>query len=111
MKHFRILEIKKNNKKFYIIQYLKDIIFRLNYWKKLNDKTYFKYEDALGDIKKILKKEDYDNSNFGYHYIDAYKIFKYKDKDVIQETEIKKEIKKEQHQRKINKSIYIPNKK
>ena len=75
MKHFRILEVKGSNK-YYIIQYLKNLVWKLSYWQNLNNKRYKKYEDALGDVKKILKKEDYESKMYGYHYIDAHKIFK-----------------------------------
>ena len=76
MRHFRILEIKSTSNKVYTIQYLKDIVFGLQYWKNFNTKIYNKYEDALVEIKKVLKKEDYETPTIGYHYIDAYKIFK-----------------------------------
>ena len=105
MKHFRILEIKKNNKKTYIIQYLKEFLFNFHIWKKLNNKTYARYEEALSDVKYVIKQEDYDNSKYGYHYVDAYKIFKYKEKDVKPEApEMKNSVKK------VNKSSFIQNK-
>lgn len=109
MKHFRILEIKKKNKKTYIVQYLKPIIFNLYVWKKLNNKSYSKYDEALLDVKKYIKQDDYDNSEYGYHYIDAYKIFKYKDTQEIKSDSIKlkSEVIKNKSS-KINKSVYIP---
>jgi hypothetical protein len=75
MKHYRIIEEKKN-KKIYTIQYLKKFIFGLYYWVSLNKVIYYKYEEALNEVKRILKIEDYENEFLGYHYIDAYKIFK-----------------------------------
>jgi hypothetical protein len=78
MKHFRIIEIKSTDGKSYMIQYLKYIFFELYYWKYFSKKSYNKYEDALIDIKKVIKQEDYETSKIGYHYIDAYKIFKNK---------------------------------
>ena len=89
MKHYRILEKKSINgsttgniieKKQYTIQFSQNFAFGLNYWKNYDNNTYYKYDDALKEIKKIIKQEDYETSEFGYHYIDAYKIFKYKDK-------------------------------
>lgn len=77
MKHYRILEIK-GEKKQYIIQYLNNVFFGLFNWKKLNNTIYNKYEDAFNDVKKIINHNDYETSQLGYHYIDAYKIFKYK---------------------------------
>ena len=75
MKHYRILE-KKGEKKQYIIQYLKKLFFGLFYWKKVNDTIYFKYEEAFNETKQLIEQSDYDGLEFGYHYIDAYKIFK-----------------------------------
>lgn len=79
MKHYRILE-KKGKIKQYTIQYLSNIIFGISYWKNYYDSVqpiiYYKYEDALSTIKKVIVQEDYDAIKYGYHYIDAYKIFK-----------------------------------
>lgn len=99
MRHYRILEIRGKDKKQYVIQYLKKIVFGFFTWKNIDNKNYNKYEDALNDVKKIIKQEDYETSKFGYHYIDAYKIFKNKDL---------KEPRKENHN-KINRSFFIPN--
>ena len=79
MKHYRILEKKKTQKE-YTIQYLKPTFFGLQIWKNLNSKTYYKYDEALTEIKKVIKEEDYETQEFGYHYIDAYKLFKSKSK-------------------------------
>jgi hypothetical protein len=79
MKHYRILE-KKQPQKEYTIQYYKPTFFGIQTWKKLNDKTYYKYDEALTEIKKVIKEEDYETKDFGYHYIDAYKLFKAKSK-------------------------------
>jgi len=79
MKHYRILE-KKQTQKEYTIQYLKPVFFGLYFWKNFNDKTYYKYDEALTEIKKVIKESDYETQNFGYHYIDAYKLFKLKSK-------------------------------
>lgn len=81
MKHYRILE-KKDKDKQYIIQYLKKTFLGLYYWKNANDNIYNKYEEAFNGAKQLLVQEDYDNSEFGYHYIDVYKIFKFKDKPI-----------------------------
>jgi hypothetical protein len=78
MKHYRILEKRVENK-LYVIQYLKKFIFGLYFWKKVDNITYNKYEDALNQVKKIIKQEDYETSEYGYHYVDAYKIFKFKE--------------------------------
>jgi len=75
MKHYRILE-KKGGKKEYTIEYLKSTFFGFYSWKNIDNNLYYKYDDALTEVKKIIKQEDYENSKFGYHYIDAYKIFK-----------------------------------
>lgn len=81
MKHYRILE-KRNISKLgsiYMIQYLKPLFFGLYYWKTIyynSDNMYIKYEDALNQVKNIIKKEDYDTATNVYHYVDAYKIFK-----------------------------------
>ena len=83
MKHYRILE-KKNKSKEYIIQYLKPIFFGFQIWKNIN-KTFSKYDDALNEIKKVIKNEDYDNSTIGYHYVDAYKFFKIKEQKPTKE--------------------------
>lgn len=136
MKHYRILE-KKSDKsaKEYIIQYLKKFIFGLYYWKKLEGSTsYAKYEEAFNFAKKFINQEDYDNSNFGYHYIDAYKIFKTQTKEVQKEV-VQNEAKtkfvpnteqtkpnptfvpkstfvpRQQGDKKINKSVFIPKQK
>ena len=83
MKHYRILERKVINditngigKKEYIIQYLKKFIFGLYYWKKVNGTIYYKYEEAFNEAKKLMLQSDYEDEKYGYHYIDAYKIFK-----------------------------------
>lgn len=95
MKHYRILEIKDDQKQ-YIIQYLKPIFFGLFFWKKVNDTIYYKYDDALIEVKKIIKNEDYNTDYRGYHYIDAYKLFKPKTvKEVIKEVPVIKEVIKE----------------
>jgi hypothetical protein len=126
MKHYRILE-RKGDKKEYIIQYLKKFIFGLYYWKKLEG-TYVKYEEAFNFAKKLINQEDYDNANFGYHYIDAYKIFKTQTKEVQKEiiketpTKTKFVLNTEQSKskstfvprqqsdkdKKVNKSVFIP---
>lgn len=82
MKHFRILEILDNNK-YYTIQYQKSLFFGLHYWKNFDNTKYIKYDDSLNVIKNIINKNDYEKSNVVYHYIDAYKIFKHKDKNSI----------------------------
>lgn len=74
MKHYRILE-KKGETKQYTIQYLSSI-FGLLYWKNLDSKNYSKYDEALTAVKKVIVQEDYETPTVGYHYIDAYKIFK-----------------------------------
>lgn len=83
MKHYRILEKKIINditngvgKKEYIIQYLQKLFFGLYYWKKLNNVKYYKYEEAFNEVKQLINQSDYDNEKFGYHYVDAYKVFK-----------------------------------
>lgn len=88
MKHYRILE-KKGETKQYTIQYSKPLFFGLFYWKTINisedynpeiipdsSKTYNKYDAALTAVKKVIVQEDYETPTVGYHYIDAYKIFK-----------------------------------
>lgn len=75
MKHYRILE-KKGDKKEYTIQYLKKLFFGLYYWKKVNKTIYYKYEEAFNEVKQLISQIDYETLEFGYHYIDAYKIFK-----------------------------------
>jgi len=79
MRHFRILEIKNKNK-YYMIQYQKTLIFGLSMWIKLNNDKYNKYDEALNEVKKIVEPSDYENSELVYHYVDAYKIFKNKNK-------------------------------
>lgn len=76
MKHYRILE--KKNQKEYTIQYL-TTFFGVQIWKKLNSTIHYKYDDALTEIKKVITPEDYEDSEYGYHYIDAYKLFKTKE--------------------------------
>ena len=81
MKHYRILERKDITKlgSIYTIQYSKPLIFGLSYWKTLNisgDYMYNKYDAALTAVKKVITQEDYETPLVGYHYIDAYKIFK-----------------------------------
>lgn len=78
MKHFRILEIKDDIKQ-YVIEYQRQLFFGLSFWKKYNKNKYNKYDDALSEVKKIINDEDYNTPYFGYHYIDAYKLFKSKD--------------------------------
>lgn len=80
MKHFRILEIKGKNKH-YTIQYLKNTFFGLQSWRKLNNVKYNKYDDALTEVKNVINQSDYETSSLGYHYIDAYKIFKQRSKE------------------------------
>jgi len=80
MKHYRILEIKGNEKK-YIIQYLQKFFFGLYSWKNLNSESYRKYEDALLKVKSIIQQSDYQTSLYGFHYVDAYKLFKQRQKD------------------------------
>lgn len=80
MKHYRILE-KKEDIKTYKIQYQKQLFLGLHYWKNLDGivPTYYnKYEDALSEIKRVITQSDYETSFVGYHYIDAYKLFKNK---------------------------------
>lgn len=77
MKHYRILE-KKDDRKIYIIEYLNPLFFGLSYWKKLNNTEYNKYDEALSEVKAIIKQEDYETTTIGYHYIDAYKLIKSK---------------------------------
>jgi len=78
MKHYRILE--KKIQKQYKIQYLKKSIIGLYYWKlhKINGKLtiYHKYNDALSEVKRIIKQKDYETPKTSYHYIDAFKLFK-----------------------------------
>lgn len=81
MKHYRILERKDITKvgSIYIIQYSKPLIFGLFYWKDMyvsGEYMYSKYDAALTAVKKIISQEDYETPTVGYHYIDAYKIFK-----------------------------------
>ena len=78
MKHYRILE-KKTKQKQYKIQYQKSFL-GLYFWKS-DKRTFGKYDNALTEIKNIIKEEDYEKPDVGYHYIDAYKIFKAKKKD------------------------------
>ena len=77
MKHYRILE-KKDKTKQYIIQYLKKLFFGLYYWKKLDNNIYYKYDEALSEVKAVIKQDDYESDTLAYHYVDAYKIFKTK---------------------------------
>jgi len=127
MKHYRILE-KKGEKKEYKIQYLKKLIFGLHYWKKNNNIIYYKYEDAFNEVKQLIVQIDYDNLEFGYHYIDAYKIFKTPSKTitspisptlttptinvtkVISESRIKTKASfvPKNSEKKISKSVFIP---
>ena len=96
MKHYMILETKKDKK--YTIQYLKKTFFGLNYWKNLNNNKYNKYEDALNEVRKVIKQVDYETSVFGFHYIDAYKIFKSKETNIIHQSA---------HKKVINKSVFV----
>ena len=119
MKHYRILE-KKGDKKEYIIQYTKTLFFGLFYWKKANKTIYYKYEDAFNEVKQLLKQSDYENNKYGYHYIDAYKIFRIK--ETPKQSEISKPIEtpttktkstfvhKGLKERKTNKSVFVPKK-
>jgi len=75
MAHYRILE-KKIGTKQYIIEYLEKTFLGFYRWKNLNNISYTKYEEALTAVKKVIVQEDYETTEFGYHYIDAYKIFK-----------------------------------
>lgn len=97
MKHFRILESKDDIKQ-YTIQYLKHIFFGFNIWKNFNNSIYHKYDDALSEVKKVIKQEDYETPYFGYHYIDAYKIFKSKYTKPIEPI------------KKSNKTVFVPKK-
>ena len=81
MKHFRILEIKGKNK-YYIIQYIKKNFIGLYSWKKLNNEKYNNYDEALTQVKNSIIQSDYSTSTIGYHYIDAYKLFKQKNKEI-----------------------------
>ena len=111
MKHYRILEKKENYKilenkiapKQFTIQYLKPIFFGLHTWKKLNDIIYNKYDEALTEVKKVIKQEDYETDFIGYHYIDAYKIFKTKIKEKESEKEYSIFAKK-----RTNNSVFVP---
>jgi len=84
MKHYRILEKKfafdseTLNKKEYVIQYQKRIL-GVYYWKNINNITYNKYEEAFNEAKQLIVPSDYDNTEFGYHYIDVYKLIKSKE--------------------------------
>lgn len=136
MKHFRILEKKDINKE-YTIQYLKKLFFGLFYWKNVDNTKYYKYEEAFNEVKKMIKQEDYDNLSYGYHYIDAYKIFKVKNdttpnviepkkvekkktetlEEIKVNEEIREEIKEETPKRptksgrkNVNKSVFVPRK-
>jgi hypothetical protein len=134
MKHYRILELKISeaailsgniNKKQYKIQYLKKFIFGLFYWKCLDNTIYDKYEEAFSEIKKVIIQDDYDTPELGYHYIDAYKIFKNapgspKEKEIkdifIPPTNNTSKINKstfnsDSTEKKINKSVFIPKQK
>jgi hypothetical protein len=113
MKHYRILE-KKGEQKQYIIQYLKKLFFGLYYWKKLDKTIYYKYDDALNGVKQVLVQEDYETSEYGYHYIDAYKMFKYKEgvkpfksSFTPAQTTTKTTEQKENSVKKLNKSVFI----
>jgi hypothetical protein len=120
MKHYRILE-KRGDKKQYIVQYLKKFIFGLYFWRKLNDTIYNKYEEAFNEVKKVIEQSDYETPEFGYHYIDAYKIFKYTSKDVAEISQPKIATTSKTNKstvaqnidpnRKINKSVFVPKQK
>lgn len=101
MKHYRILE-KKDDTKYYIIQYTQNLFLGLFYWKNLTLTHYTKYEDSLNEVKKIILQTDYNTDTCGYHYIDAYKLFKYKEVK-----EVKEEVKVHSNK---NKSVFIPKK-
>ena len=120
MKHYRILEKKGENKQ-YIIQYLQKLFFGLYFWKKVKilnaagEKiTYSKYDEALNSVKSIIKQQDYETPELGYHYIDAYKIFKFRDnnKQLNQDTSITTtstiNVPKKADIRKVNKSVFVP---
>ncbi len=109
MKHFRILEIKGSKNKQYIIQYIKKIFLGLFIWKKFNDIIYNKYEDALNDIKQNIIYNDYETTKLGYHYIDAYKIFKYKEEP--KKVKEVKEVDITKNKKMVHRSVFIPNKK
>ena len=123
MKHYRILE-KKGEQKQYIIQYLKKLFFGLFYWKKLDNTIYNRYEDALNGVKQVLIQSDYETPEFGYHYVDAYKILKYNKEGVkpYKSTFVPAptitpttptttlETRKSVEVKKLNKSVFIPKK-
>ena len=131
MKHYRILEKKDINKE-YTIQYLQKLFFGLFYWKNANNSKYYKYEEAFNEVKKIIAQVDYDNIQYGYHYIDAYKIFKYnapgsKEKDTLKDvsinnitsaltpapTKVNKStfVQSDPNRKKVNKSVFVPKQK
>ena len=120
MKHYRILE-RKGDKKEYIIQYLKKFIFGLYFWKKVDNTIYNKYEEALNGVKKIINQNDYETPTLGFHYIDAYKIFKYSTTKEAENTSVKmtptNKINKStlaqgsEPKTKVNKSVFIPKQK
>jgi hypothetical protein len=117
MRHYRILE-KKKDEKTYIIQYTQKLFFGLFFWKKLNNMIYYKYEDAFNIVKGIITQTDYETLDFGYHYVDAYKIFKPKEIKKINATPITitktKTITSTQivsaGEKKLNKSTFVPKK-
>lgn len=78
MRHYRIKEIKKNNKKQYIIQHHNKMIAGLYFWQKSNNIIYTKYEDALNEVKRVINEDDYKSGDVVYHYIDAHKLIKSK---------------------------------
>jgi hypothetical protein len=78
MNHFRILEAKNKEHKYFNVQYQKKLILGLHIWVNLNDVRYTKYDDALNEIKTVISPSDYEDVDFVYHYVDAYKIFKSK---------------------------------
>jgi len=71
--------LEKKSKKKYTVKYLTPLFFGLHYWKKLDNTQYKKYEDALNAVKKVIKQNDYETTELGFHYVDAYKIFKAKE--------------------------------
>jgi hypothetical protein len=101
MKHYRILE-KKEDIKIYKIQYQQKLFLGLYFWKNYYLHTFSKYEDALSEIKNIIDKSDYETSTIGYHYIDAYKLFK-----TVKPTPPPSQIIKDGKDSK-NKSVFIP---
>jgi len=78
MKHYRIIEKRKNGTKQYIIQHHNRLIVGLYFWQNLNTKVYSKYDDAINGVKEVINEKDYESGDTTYHYIDAYKLLKNK---------------------------------